>query len=284
MSASIFTSTHCRGSPTSIPIAASPCRRWATCGRLMAARCRPLVEQLQRRRHAARGRVSTRGVLARSPCCWRCPTAWPGDIWHYRLSLARAATRCCRQLGLGRHAALTGGLLFGENGALAWFAHSPPDPAVFLPWVLLGVERAAVQATLAAPRGWRLLGLATGLMLLAGFPETAYICGLLVVVWAVGRWAQRPPGARLGMIWRVALGGVVGLALCAGRKFSLSCNSCRRPSSAAMTAPSVTALSPRKRRFLLCSRPTHSGRSLPTSTSGHCSLGSGATSAATSIS
>ena len=120
-----------------------------------------------------------------------------------------------RQLGLGRLAALTGGLLFGENGALAWFAHSPPDPAVFLPWVLLGVERAAVQATLAAPRGWRLLGLATGLMLLAGFPETAYICGLLVVVWAVGRWAQCPPGARLGMIWRVALGGGVGLALAA---------------------------------------------------------------------
>ena len=169
---------------------------------------------------------------------------------------------------------------------LAWFAHSRPDPAVFLPWVLLGVERAAVQATLAAPRGWRLLGLATGLMLLAGFPETAYICGLLVVVWAVGRWAQCPPGARLGMIWRVALGGGVGLALAAPRQTLAFLQFLPQAfiERAVSGAFGHGALAP-EAAISYFARALHIRAVLcPTSTSGHRSLGSGATSAATSIS
>jgi hypothetical protein len=141
-----------------------------------------------------------------------------GVVWRHLALQLLAGWGCyalLRQLGLARLAALTGGLLFAQNGALAWFAHAPPDPAVFLPWALLGVERAAVKATLGAPRGWRLFALAMGLMLLAGFPETAYICGLLILVLAIGRWMQCPPDARLGMAWRVALGGCVGLALAA---------------------------------------------------------------------
>ena len=68
---------------------------------------------------------------------------------------------------------------------------------------------------LAEPRGWRLLALALGLMLLAGFPESAYLCGLLVLAFAVVRWAQCPAAARFPMIVRVGLGGCVGLALAA---------------------------------------------------------------------
>jgi hypothetical protein len=120
-----------------------------------------------------------------------------------------------RQLGLSRLAALAGGLLFAQNGTLAWFADAPPAPAAFLPWALLGVERAAVKSTLAQPRGWRLLALALGLTLLAGFPETAYICGLLVLAYAIVRWTQCAAVARVGMIGRVGFGGCVSLALAA---------------------------------------------------------------------
>jgi hypothetical protein len=120
-----------------------------------------------------------------------------------------------RQIGLAPLAALTGGLLFAQNGALAWFAHTPPDPGVFLPWVLLGIERAVARAVLAQPHGWRLLGIAMGGMLVAGFPETAYICGLFALVWAALRWMQCPAGCRLGSAWRLLLGCAVGLALAA---------------------------------------------------------------------
>ena len=143
----------------------------------------------------------------------------PGGMiwWHLALQITAGwgGYALLRQLGVTRLAALAGGLLFAQNGALAWFSHAPPAPASFLPWVLLGVERAAVQATLAQPRGWRLLGLSMGLMLLAGFPETAYICGLFALAFAIVRWSQCPAAARLGMVVRVGLGGCVGLALAA---------------------------------------------------------------------
>jgi hypothetical protein len=141
-----------------------------------------------------------------------------GMVWRHLAMQIIAGSGCyalLRQLGLGPLASLTGGLLFGQNGTLAWFADAPPAAAVFLPWVLLGIDRAAVGATLAQPHGWRLLGLAMGLMLLAGYPETAYICGLFALVFAIGRWTQCPAAARLGMTWRIGLGGCIGLALAA---------------------------------------------------------------------
>ena len=141
-----------------------------------------------------------------------------GVVWRH-LALQWIAGWGCygllRQLGPGRLAALTGGLLFAQNGALAWFAHAPPDPACFLPWLLLGIERATVQARVRGRGGWRLTGFAMGLMLLAGFPETAYICGLFALVWSALRLLQMPAPSRFALIWRVALGGVIGIALAA---------------------------------------------------------------------
>jgi hypothetical protein len=52
-------------------------------------------------------------------------------------------------------------------------------------------------------------------MLLAGFPEIAYICGLFVLVWATVRATQYEPRLRSGIAWRLLLGGAVGLALAA---------------------------------------------------------------------
>uniref|UniRef100_E1TAA5 YfhO family protein n=1 Tax=Burkholderia sp. (strain CCGE1003) TaxID=640512 RepID=E1TAA5_BURSG len=119
-----------------------------------------------------------------------------------------------RQLGLRRFAASTGGMLFAFTGALAWFDHAPALPVPFLPWMLWGVERAFTKAERGMPRGWRLFAVALWMSLVAGFPETAYLNSLLAFVWALLRFCQAH-AFRLAFAVRLAIGGVVGLALSA---------------------------------------------------------------------
>jgi hypothetical protein len=115
------------------------------------------------------------------------------------------------ELRLNRLAALTGGALFALNGTIAWV----PGPASvfcplpFLPLLLWGIERAATAdrrsiAAIAAAIAWSIL---------AGFPETAYIDGLLALCWAVLRFAQATQRAPFAL--RVGAGGVLGLCLAA---------------------------------------------------------------------
>src|SRR6185437_7685315 len=99
-----------------------------------------------------------------------------------------------RQLRLARTAALTGAVLFEFNGVFAWLANAVVNPVPFLPLLLLGVERALVSAQSAETaqgwsrrivarhlvEGWAWIAIALALSLLAGFPEVAYLDGLLV--------------------------------------------------------------------------------------------------------
>ncbi len=110
------------------------------------------------------------------------------------------------ELGVGMSAALVGGVLFELNGTFAWAGDSPMLPVAFIPLALLGVERAR--------RGfWRILAVAIAYLLLAGFPETAFIGGLLVLAWAGLRVGQGPDRRRL--VATLAMAGAVGLALAA---------------------------------------------------------------------
>jgi hypothetical protein len=167
-----------------------------------------------------------------------------------------------RQLGLTRLAALAGGLLCALSGALSWFGDTAAGvPLVFLPWVLLGVDRATIKASLRRAGGWRLLGAAAGMMLLGGFPETAYICGLFALAWAALRLVQCEPSYRWGVAWRIGLGGGVGLAL-AARNFWRLRNCCLRLTLAAMlvvfSAPWHWSRMP---LYRACSPHTFMGRS-----------------------
>jgi hypothetical protein len=140
-----------------------------------------------------------------------------GSIWRLmalKLIAGFGVYGLLRQLGLGRLAALTGAVLYEHNGTFSWLADAPSGPVAVFPWVLLGVERAAVTPQAGRRGGWRLLAVATGLMLLAGFPETAYICGLFALAWAALRWAQAS-GRRRAVAWRLLLAGAAGLALAA---------------------------------------------------------------------
>ena len=119
-----------------------------------------------------------------------------------------------RRLDLGRAASTAGGVAFGLCGTLAWFEHATANPVAFLPLALLGVERAREASMTSRPHGWRLLALALGLSVVAGFPEVAYIDGLLVGLWALVRLFSIPD-RRGAMLTKLALGGAVGLLLSA---------------------------------------------------------------------
>ncbi len=116
-----------------------------------------------------------------------------------------------RRMGVSGFAAFIAGVLFEFNGTYAWMANAVINPIAFLPVILFGVE--GVRAGIAGAWRWIAIGIAVSLY--AGFPETAYIDGLLVAVWTASRaWGlsrqQLPPTAL-----RIALGLLVGLLLSA---------------------------------------------------------------------
>lgn len=130
---------------------------------------------------------------------------------HLALQIAAGwgAYELLRHLRVAQRAATAGGVLFAFNGTIVWFNHAAALPVPFLPWMLVGIERVHGGGS------WRVLAISLALSLLAGFPETAYINGLLVLAWAAMRCIQTPAPLRPSYISRIALGGCVGLGLSA---------------------------------------------------------------------
>lgn len=112
-----------------------------------------------------------------------------------------------RELKLTRMAALMGGALYALNSAIAW----TPGPAAvycslpFQPLLLWGIERARKPSQGAV--SILAIGAAIGWSLLGGFPEPAYISGLLAMAWGVYRLFQENER------WRMARRAVIGLLL-----------------------------------------------------------------------
>ncbi len=113
-----------------------------------------------------------------------------------------------RRLGICQFAAFTSGVLFEFNGTFAWL---PTAPIAFLPMLLYAVELEMAQISGA----WRWIAVALALSIYAGFPEMAYIDGLLVAVWTVARLATRQSTLRLRIFRNIALGVACGLLLAA---------------------------------------------------------------------
>src|SRR6185312_9451616 len=80
-----------------------------------------------------------------------------------------------------------------------------------LPLLLWGIERA--RKPQGGPPSVVAIGIAIAWSILAGFPEIAYINGLLALTWATYRFATEP--RRWWFAWRVFGGGVLGLMLAA---------------------------------------------------------------------
>jgi hypothetical protein len=113
-----------------------------------------------------------------------------------------------RRLGVSNLAAFTAAVLFEFNGTFAWL---PEHPVAFLPVLLYAVELEIGQIAGA----WRWIAVSLALSIYAGFPEIAYIDGLLVAVWTLARLPSIQAGRRIKILCRIALGVVCGLALCA---------------------------------------------------------------------
>ena len=118
-----------------------------------------------------------------------------------------------RRLGLGPLAAATGALLFELGGSFAWDGAPYTLSLAFLPVFLLGLERALAAAAQHSRFGYRTIAVGLAFSLYGGFPETAYLGGLMALAWACFRLASAPAGMRVGFAWRVAAGGAAGLAL-----------------------------------------------------------------------
>lgn len=140
-----------------------------------------------------------------------------GQVW-FRLVLELVAGLsayflACR-LVRSRWAATAVGVAFGLNGTFSWLFHAAANPVAFLPLLLLGVEQALDRRTRGLA-GWPLIGLAVALSLYAGFPEVAYIDGLLAVVWFAVRASELVVADLVVFLRRGIAGLLLGGALAA---------------------------------------------------------------------
>lgn len=121
-----------------------------------------------------------------------------------------------RRFGLGTAASVVGAVLYEFNGVFASLRNAAFNPVAFLPWLMYGVEIVRTHAIESRPATERLTTIAmiavTGaLALYSGFPETAYLYGLLVILWSLFRMTGLP--ARQAMILLLGLTLAAGLAL-----------------------------------------------------------------------
>lgn len=122
-----------------------------------------------------------------------------------------ATLRLLSEMGMKRWVCIVGGILFGLNGTFAWLTNAPFNPVAFLPVVLWGIERSRNRPWRQGISGWLIIALGISMSIYSGFPETAYLDGLLALGWAVVRFVQQPKSSRFAFGATVGIGGVIGL-------------------------------------------------------------------------
>ena len=120
-----------------------------------------------------------------------------------------------RRISVGRWASTAAAVAFALNGTFAWYSHSAANPVAFLPLLLLAIEIAYDASTANRPGGWWLIAVAFALSIYAGFPETAYVDGLLAVLWFGWRCGCAGRTGLRQFATKAAVGGIVGALLAA---------------------------------------------------------------------
>jgi hypothetical protein len=120
-----------------------------------------------------------------------------------------------RRMRIAQVGSVAAALAFQFNGTFAWLANAVINPIAFLPLTLIGVE-IALERVASGRRGgafWITIGLVAALY--AGFPEVAYLDGLLILAWTLVRMMALPSALRMRFLLRVSLAGVAALLLSA---------------------------------------------------------------------
>jgi len=118
-----------------------------------------------------------------------------------------------RRLGVGAVIATLGGILFALNGTYAWIGNAVVNPICFLPLMILGIEMTLDERRANQRVGLTVTAIAMALSIYAGFPETAYLDGLLVIGWAVTRLVSLPKIQRMWGLVRICVAGAFGIGL-----------------------------------------------------------------------
>jgi hypothetical protein len=143
----------------------------------------------------------------------------PGGQVYFRLSLEFLAGvgtyLLMRRFTRSNLPAVVGGIAFALNGTYSWLFHAPGNPIAFLPFILLGFEWAWEGACGLERKGWPLLAVALSLSFYAGFPETAFIDGLLAALWLLARAVALPRRSLATFAQSIGLGVGVGALLSA---------------------------------------------------------------------
>ena len=143
--------------------------------------------------------------------------AMPAGLLFFHLALeiiAGVSTYfLARRLAIASPIATGVGILFALNGTFAWLGNAVLNPVCFLPMLLLGVEVIYADVEKISKKGWIIVALALALSLYAGFPEVAYLDGLMAVGWTVVRFFSLDKSHRLSAARRVGLGAFTGVLL-----------------------------------------------------------------------
>lgn len=126
-----------------------------------------------------------------------------------------AMLRLLRRLDVGVWVASALACAFALDGTFAWLMHAPANEVAALPLLLLGIERARDAATGGRRFGFALVAVALAVSAYAGFPETAYLNGILAVVWALVRVPLPSRRAALRYVAKLVAGLATGALLAA---------------------------------------------------------------------
>jgi len=117
------------------------------------------------------------------------------------------------ELGTTRRAAVIAGALYALNATFFLVPHVM-GPIPFAPLLLLGIERAANASRNSGSLGWGLIPVALAGLIYGGYPEVAYIFGILGVAWVIARFIGIG-AARWRFAAKLVLATGIGLALTA---------------------------------------------------------------------
>ena len=105
----------------------------------------------------------------------------------FDLIAALATYFLLRRLGISTWVGVAAGIAFGLNGTMAWDREAAAAPVCFLPLAILGLELIRDGVRSNRRTWWWVAALAVAMSIYAGFPETAYLDGLVIAVWALVR-------------------------------------------------------------------------------------------------